>query len=349
MGAQRGRHPTLADVADRAGVSKTAASMILNNRPGSRLSADATERVRRAAQELGYRPNPAARSLRLGTTRTIGLVSDQVTVTRHASEIIRGALNAARDHHHTVLIAEASGGPEQLEEALRIMVDRRVDGIVVGLLGARQIELPPLANLSRLVVANGTTTDGHPGILPDERVAGRAMAQLLLDAGHQRIGLIGVIPRTLTDPFVSATIGERFAGIQEAFDSAGIEPVALEVDDWLPHIGYEMTHRILTENPDLTAILAANDQVAFGVYQTLSEHGLRIPTDVSVASFDDEVLASYQRPGLTTAHLPYEEMGRRCIEMTLGQRPMGRELVPMPIIVRDSVGPPRSGLLTLRA
>lgn len=343
MAAQRRRHPTLADVADRAGVSKTAASMILNDRPGSRLSADATDRVRRAAQELGYRPNPAARSLRLGTSGTIGLVSDEVTLTRHATGIIRGALSTAREHRHTVLIAEASGEPDGLAQALRVMVDRRVDGILLGLMAARQIELPPLPDLTRLVIANGTTTDGHPGLLPDEWTAGHAMADLLVQHGHRRIGVLGPVPSAMVDPFVSVSIGKRFAGVAAAFEAGGVEPVVVDVDSWMPEIGYDTTMRLMADHPDITAILAGNDSMAFGIYQALSALGLRIPTDVSVASFDDEVLASYHRPGLTTAHLPYEEMGRRGIEMTLGTRPMTRELLPMPVMMRDSVGPPRVG------
>ena len=86
---------TLADVAEQAGVSPTAVSLVLNNRPGSRLSPDTADRIRQVADELGYRPNRAAQSLRLGKTRTIGLLSDDVTVTRYASAMIRGALDVA--------------------------------------------------------------------------------------------------------------------------------------------------------------------------------------------------------------------------------------------------------------
>lgn len=96
------RRPTLADVADRAGLSKTAVSLVLNNRPNSRLSADAEKRVRDAARDLNYRPNPAARSLRLRKTRTVGFISDDVTVTRYASAMIRGLLDVAEDHDHSV-------------------------------------------------------------------------------------------------------------------------------------------------------------------------------------------------------------------------------------------------------
>ncbi len=124
--------PTLADVARLSGLSKTAVSLILNDRP-SRLSEDAVERVRTAAAQLGYKPNPpAAQSLRSGKTRTIGFISDQVTITRFASAMVRGTLRAAKELDHTVLIAETGDDPTQLAAAFDELIDRRVDGVIVG-------------------------------------------------------------------------------------------------------------------------------------------------------------------------------------------------------------------------
>ena len=112
---------------------------------------------------------------------------------------------------------------------------------------------------------------------------------------------------------------------------------ALVVADWQPTDGYDGTHRLLAEHPDLTAILAGNDGVAFGAYQAIAERGLTVPHDISVASFDDEELASFQRPGLTTARLPYDVIGRTAVEMLLGDRPLSAMLIPMPVIVRASI------------
>lgn len=340
MGKRRSRAPTLADVADRAGMSKAAVSMILNDRPGSRLSEEAARRVRSVAEEMGYRPNPAARSLRLGTTRTIGFVSDEVTLTRHASDMIRGTLDTARGHEHTVLMAEAGGDPAQLNEAIEQMVDRRVDGILLGLMSARLIDPDTSRVEVPLVIVNGRTTSGHASVLPDEHAAGRAVAELLLDAGHRRVGVIGPLAAAMDDPTYSVTIPDRFAGIHEVFAERGVEELLVETSAWDAENGFERTDALIDTHPEVTAILAANDSVAFGVYQALSERGLRIPADMSVASFDNEVLASLQRPGLTTVHLPYEEMARRGVEMLLGDRPRADELVPMPVVVRDSVAAP---------
>ena len=106
--------------------------MALNNRPGSRLSQDAVARIHAAARELNYRPNPAARSLRLGKSGTVGFISNEVTVTRFASAMIRGILDVADEQEKGVLIAETGDHPQQLERALDSMVDRQVDALIFG-------------------------------------------------------------------------------------------------------------------------------------------------------------------------------------------------------------------------
>lgn len=344
MGKRAGSRATLADVAARSGMSKSAVSLILNNRSGSRLSAEAIERVRAAAAELNYRPNPVAQSLRSGKTRAIGLISDEVIITRYATNMIVGALTATREHGHTVFMAETGGEPDALGEAVSAMLDRRVDGIAVALMGARMIDVPEVPTDTPLVIINGTTSDDHPSILPDENSAGRAVARAILDAGHQRVGVLGQIDAEITaDPRQTITIAQRFNAVHSTLEAAGVRPVRAPIALWSPPTGYQTTRRLLAEHPDLTALITANDNVAFGVYQALNELGLRIPDDISVISFDDEEVAAYQRPGLTTARLPYEEMGRLGAEMLLGAQELRHAVLPMPLIRRGSVRDLRSG------
>ncbi|MGN7862909.1 LacI family DNA-binding transcriptional regulator [Microbacterium sp. 22303] len=329
--------PTLADVARLSGLSKTAVSLILNDRP-SRLSEDAVERVRTAAAQLGYKPNPAAQSLRSGKTRSIGFISDQVTITRFASAMVRGTLRAAKELDHTVLIAETGDDPTQLAAAFDELIDRRVDGVIVGLMAARMVDVPAAPRGIPVVIVNGRTPDDLPSVLPDEYAAGHAMASVLLDAGHARVGFVGDIPHVASDPRRSVTIARRLDGMRDAFAERGIAgPVEVVLENWTTADGFVQTQRMLDAHPDLTAIIAATDGVAFGIYQALSERGLRIPADISIVSFDDEDLASLVRPGLTTARLPYEQMARVGVEMLLGERDLAHELLPMPVIVRDSV------------
>ncbi|WP_285727532.1 LacI family DNA-binding transcriptional regulator [Psychromicrobium xiongbiense] len=330
------RRPTLADVARLSGLSKTAVSLILNDRP-SRLSAETVERVRTAAAQLDYKPNPAAQSLRSGKTRSIGFISDQVTITRFASAMVRGTLRAAKELGHTVLIAETGDDLTQMSAAFDEMIGRRVDGVIVGLMAARMVDVPSPPRGVPVVIVNGRTPEDLPSVLPDEYTAGHAMASLLLDAGHTRIGFIGDVPYIAADPRRSVTIARRLAGIRDAFAERGVRAYEAEMSGWRTPFGFEQAHHMMDAHPDLTAILAGTDGVAFGVYQALAERGLRVPDDVSVASFDDEELASLVRPGLTTARLPYEQMARLGVEMLLGNRELAHELLPMPIIHRESV------------
>lgn len=336
---------TLADVAAKAGMSKTAVSLVLNNRPGSRLSAEAAERIQTAARELNYRPNPAARSLRIGKTHTVGFISDEVTITRFASAMIRGLLDVADEHDHGVLIAETGDHPKQLQQALEFMIDRQVDGIIFGSVRARQLELPELPHDIRAVTANATSATAHSAVLPAEQEAGYRMARLLLDAGHRDgIGIVGYAPRAIDSPLISATIGSRFAGINRALDEANVVPVATaEFENWEPWNGYAATNDILASDADVTALICLNDRVAFGAYQALTERGATVPDDVSIVSFDDDELAAYMRPGLTTAKLPYLEMGRRAMRQLLDvDAPHGNQLIDMPVQLRQSVTRPRS-------
>jgi LacI family transcriptional regulator len=329
------KRATLTDVARLAGLSPTTVSMVLNERPNSRLSEDAAERVRAAAAKLNYRPNPAARGLRLGKTRTVGFISDEVTITRYASAMIRGLLEVAEERDHTVLISESGRRADRIASALELMLDRQADGIVFGLMGAKQIDVPVIADVP-VVLSNARSASGLPCVLPDEFRAGFDAAHYLLDRGHRRIAFIGR-SEALLDPVLSVTIGARYAGLDAALAESGIEFVH-QVDGrfWEPDLGYAGAQEVF-QRTEVTAIIAANDRVAFGVYQAAQERGLRIPDDLSVVSFDDEYLASYLRPQLTTMRIPYLDMGRVAMELVLDGDPPAETLVPMPLQERGSV------------
>ncbi len=330
---------TIADVAAEAGLSKTAVSMILNERTGTGLSQETAKRVREIAKRLDYRPDPSARALRMGTTPTIGFVSDDVTLTRYASAMIRGILDVAEENEHTVLLAETGHHPERLSGALNAMLDRRVSALVFGSMAARRVELPQLPSDVPVIMVNATTVVDYPVVLPDERTAGEAIARLLIDAGHREIALIGRRYDEDLPPEVSVTISDRFAGLDAAMEEHGLEWAWEEAFDyWAPDDGYRATKRALSSGARFTAMVCLTDNVSFGAYQALQEAGIRIPDQVSIASFDDDEISTYLRPQLTTARLPYEEMGRTAMSLALeGRRGTDRHLVPMPIIRRGSI------------
>ena len=315
--------------------------MILTGRPDTRLSAEAHERVHAAAGQLGYRPNIAARALRTDKSRTIAFISDYVATTRFASGLIRGALEAAEQAEHVMLVLETGGEPAREVQAIEAALDRQVDGIVFAAMRAREVFVPDLPSSIRVVMLNGTSSRVGSSILPDEFEGGRTAVALLHDAGiHDGIALVGHNAMVERGLFRSETVAQRIAGIRQAMADRGLVFVAEESCwEWEPHHGYELVSRILAQGQKINALLCLNDRLAFGAYQALAEAGLRIPEDVSIVSFDDDQIASYLRPGLTTIALPHDEMGRRAVELLLSPSEAEGMLIPMPVIRRNSIRP----------
>jgi LacI family transcriptional regulator len=337
-----GKRATLADVARLAGLSPTAASMILNGRPDTRLSRDAHDRVNAAALALHYRPNVAARGLRTDKTLTIGFISDIVATTRFASGLIKGALNAAEAAGHVVLVLETGGDTARQAEAIGAVLDRQVDGIIFAVMRARELYVPELPSNTRAVMLNSTNARHTTTVLPDEVAGGQAAVTLLLEQGHRGgIALIGYSEEAERGAFHSATVERRVIGLHQAMAEANVEFIDKEsVWDWEPEGGYQAAKAVLGRHGDLTALVCMNDRLALGAYQALSDAGLSVPTDVSVVSFDNDEIATYLRPGLTTVALPHEAMGRRAVELLLSGESASETLIPMPVVNRASITAP---------
>lgn len=331
---------TLADVARRAGLSSTAASMVLTGRPDTRLSAEAHARVHAAALELGYRPNTAARALRTDKSHSIAFISDHIATTRFASGLIRGALTAAEAAGHVLLVLETRGEVARELAAIEAALDRQVDGLIIAAMRAREIFLPEIAIPQPVVLLNATNARFAASVLPDEYEGGRAAVRLLASAGRREdIVLLGHNPAEEAGLFRSEPIARRFQGIRDEMAAQGLR-FALELSawEWEPAHGHDLIQKALRRMRP-RSILAMNDRLAFGATQALAEAGLSVPGDVTTVSFDDDELAAYLRPGLTTIGLPHEAMGRRAVEMLL-TRAETAELVPMPQVLRGSHGGP---------
>lgn len=333
------KRATLADVARLAGLSPTSASMILNGRPDTRLSQDAHDRVNAAAEALGYRPNVAARGLRTDKTLTIGFISDLVSTTRFASGLIKGALEAAEAAGHVVLVLETGGDPARQAAAVSAVLDRQVDGIIFATMRAREFLVPELPPGTEVVMLNATSSRFPTSVLPDEFEGGAQAVRLLVERGHRSgIVLLGQSDEIEKDAFRSETVARRVAGIRSEMKAAGLSFVSEEsIWLWEPDEGYRATKALLEKNSDVRALLCMNDRIAFGAYQALAEAGLVVPDDVSIVSFDNDEIASYLRPGLTTVALPHVEMGRRAVRALLSPHVAETILVSMPVVLRSSV------------
>jgi LacI family transcriptional regulator len=347
------RRITLAEVAEHAGVSRTTASLVLAGRGRElRISESVERRVVEAAKELEYRPNIVSRSLRTGTTRTIGFVSDTVATSRLAGDMIKGALEAARERGMMLFIGETEGEADLEHGLLQAMSDRQVDGIIFASMFTRAVKVPAALTAGPAVLLNAVPkrASALSSVVPNEVEAGRAAAGVLLDAGHRDgIHLIGAGPRVRDVPPEALAGVERLTGIRDALGQAGVRIAGGRVcPDWQPEYGYEATRELL-ERARPRALICLNDRLALGAYQALDDFGLKIPADVSVVSFDDHPVATWIRPKLTTVALPHYELGRKAVEVLLAEIDRDREKtgqkgethrVPMPVRIRDSVAAP---------
>jgi LacI family transcriptional regulator len=303
-----------------------------------RISADAEQRVLRAARELDYRPNLTARSLRTRVTQTIGLVSDTIATDAFAGQIIRGSTATALTRQHLLFIGETDGDPATEQRLVQDMLDRGVDGFLYAAMSTRQIRIPAALRGHPVVLVNCVTTGHAVSVVPDELAAGRAAAAALLSAGH-RDG-IHVVGESAAHVYAAR---HRRMGIDETLAAAGTRIAGTIESAWWPEPAHDAVRHFLTtaDASGATALLCLNDRLAMGAYQAVTEAGLRIPQDLSVIAFDDSDLASWLRPQLTSVALPHFQLGRRGVELLLDpDRTPGTHLVEMPLMSRASIAPP---------
>lgn len=337
---------TQADVARHAGVSRTTVSFVLSGRADMRISIEARQRILGAAQELGYRPNLTAQSLRTRKTYTVGLVSDIVASTHYAGEMIQGALEAALEQDHLLYFAESGNDPEAERKLLQGMLDRQVDGLVHAAMSTRTYLPPEHVRTHPSVLLNCLDGTGEfTCVVPDEETAGQQAVKLLLEAGHQAgIHVVGGRRATARNPEGVYAGVERMRGIEGALSEAGLKPAGVSECDWsAPEHGYRVARTLLDSAAPPTAVVCCNDRLAFGVYQAAGERGWSVPRDLSVVSFDDSELASWLRPSLTSIALPHHELGRTAVSLLLSpeERKPALYRIPMPVRRRESVAAPR--------
>jgi LacI family transcriptional regulator len=336
------RATTMRDVAERAGVSTATVSRVISGTTSVRPATRALVLVAVAA--LGYRPSGVARSLKLRSTRTIGLVVTDIA-NPYFPKIVRAVEDAALERGHTVLLCDGADDPSREETYLELLIDRRVDGIIIASSGLEERYRDWLARRSVPVVLVNCTARGAalPAILSDNRAGGRLAAEHVLALGHRRIGHISAPDR-------NAAAGERLAGIREAIGSAEVDNAELAVVDGDGAVdgGEEATHTLLDRLPGLTAILCYNDLTAIGAVRALRARNLRVPSDVSVVGYDDIPFTAWLEPALTTVAQDTSEMGRWAVERLLeliggrhGSPPEAEAvLLPVSLRVRESTAPP---------
>lgn len=339
MSTARARAVTMADIAKEAGVSRATVSFVLNDRAGVTIPEATRERIRGIAAERGYRPNAAARGLALQRSGWYGLVTEIVT-SPLAVQVIRGAQQQAWSEQRFLLIAPSDDEVQMESAAIEKLLEQRVEGVIIAATWHRAVVVPSNAYDVPCVLVNCFDAAGVlPSIVPDEVGGGGKAAQVLLDAGHERIGHITLAPG------IPAQVG-RFRGFRDTLASAGLalDENLVAAGDGSTESGYRAAAELLDRAERPTAIFCGNDRMAMGAYDAAKERGLRIPEDISIVGFDNqEFLAESLRPGLTTVALPFEEMGARGVSMltslTAGSTIEDAKVeIDCPLHLRSSVG-----------
>ncbi|WP_079170559.1 LacI family DNA-binding transcriptional regulator [Mangrovactinospora gilvigrisea] len=329
------------DVAARAGVSMATASRALTGHPS--VSDAARAAVRAAADELGYRANGVARSLRTRRTRILGLVVPDV-LNPFFTELARAVEEEARALGYSVIIGNADDRPEQLDHQLRSLLERRTDGLLVAPAD------DPSAELLRRTARSGTPlvfvdrwiagAPGVPVVRADGRAAVRALVRHLHRLGRRRIAVI-------TGPAATATGRERLDAFRGALGELGLppRPELIGHGDFRAESGRRETARLLSlprhSRPD--AVFAADNLMALGALDAIRAAGLRVPAGIALAAFDDIPWFAHLDPPLTAIAQPTAELGRaavRALADRIEGRPAASVTLDARLVARASCGEP---------
>ncbi|WP_189635687.1 LacI family DNA-binding transcriptional regulator [Rhizobium grahamii] len=329
---------SLSDIAERAGVSIKTVSGALHG-GSARMSEETRSRIKLIADELGYVTNLAARGMRQGWLPLIGVVADELITSPFATEIIRGLDGAARTAEMAVFAMNLNGTRDVgsvLEEVRRF----RPRAIAYAAMYHKTVALPEelVGNVGIMIncsEANGRVTS----LVPDEEGAAMEITRHLVAAGRRRIAFIN-LPGLL-----AGELRER--GFRKALDEAGFAPIAVMpavrrpvYSDRAPSLVATHVAALISAGTRPDAILCGNDRVAMEVYSALRRAGARIPDDVAVGSFDNQVeIATRLDPPLTTMALPHRAMGRLAAEILLSDDapPPETRRLPFQLIDRSSI------------
>ena len=336
--ARSSTRPTSRDVAHAAGVSQAAVSLVLGDKWRGRVSEATAERVREAARALDYRPNLAARNLRLGRTRTVLLVVPALT-TEFFAGVYTGAARVAAQHGFGVVLYPS---PESIGPARDPFASAQaaLDGVLASSMAADALtairgDRLPLVMLD----SDPTASPGAATVNLDIADGIRQVTDHLLGLGHRRILHLAADVPSWTFEARARELTTRLTTTPGTQLSTARAPISIEGARTATEAA------LTTPGPRPTAIVCDDDKLAAGAYKAARRLGLRIPDDISVTGLDDLALATALDPELTTVHLDAELFGERGMHALLavleGREPHGGD-IPVQLVVRGSTAPPRA-------
>lgn len=332
------RGPSMGDVAAHAGVSSQTVSRVANGL--TNVEQSTRDRVLHSMRELGYRPNKAARALRLGRFRNIGVLMFTLSSFGNMRTLDAIAVAAARAGYSITLVPVEHPTQQDVSVAFARLLEQAVDGVVVvieaHIVDQADVELPP--GLPVVVIDSAERTD-YPVIDTDQSQGARLATEHLLELGHETVWHVA-------GPEISYSATRREEAWRDTLARAGrFVPPPLR-GDWSTASGYRAGLKLIESRPGLTAVFAANDQMALGILRAFHERGVLVPGDVSVVGFDDMAESDSFWPPLTTIHQDFEVVGRRSIEVLLAEiegGPMSAGIVAAPthLVIRSSTSAPQ--------
>ena len=328
----------MTDVARAAAVSHQTVSRVLNGHPNVRPATRA--RVLAAIEQLGYRPNLAARALASGRSNQLGLVTLNTMLLGPVATLY-AVEQAARGAGYSVSVTSVrSIDHHSLSESVARLVQQSVAGvIIIAPVASRDSALDALpAELPAVVVEADPAVSAVSAVTVDSQLGAALATRHLLELGHRTVFHISG-PRD----WIEAQ--QRIVGWRRTLEEAGAPVPEVFHGDWSAQAGHD-AGQVLAKLPEATAVFAANDNVALGLLRALSEQGRSVPGDVSVVGFDDIAEAGFFTPPLTSIRQDFAEMGRRSVELLLRQVNTGARsaehitLAPE-LVLRESTAPPR--------
>lgn len=331
---------TIKDVAARAGISYTTVSHVLNNT--RHVSPEVRGKVEAAIAELNYVPSAVARSLKARATATIGLLIPS-GINPYFAELARGIEDCCERNGYCVILCNSDDDPAKQRNYLRILLEKRIDGLILasggddpGFAQALQALRIPCLVVDRAL--HGVDTDT---LRIDHEQGGYLATRYLLDLGHRHIACIA-------GPVQTGVATLRVQGYQRALAEAGLQTPAdgVVTCDFSSPGGYQAASGLLAAGCPATAIVAGNDMIGFGVLRAAAERGISVPGQLSVIGFDDIQMSRYVYPALSTVGQSILQLGERAAERLLARIarprvPLAREAPIAPaLVVRESTAPP---------
>ncbi len=328
----------LIDIALKTGFSVSTVSRVLNQPPDKcRINERTKQRILQVAEELGYRPNSIARSLRLKQTREIGIVVPDISK-RFFSFLVKIIAKHLREYDYKMIVYDADENTKIEEDSITCLLEKKVDGLIVCPVGVECTHLEKNARIVPLLTVDRCFEKLKVDSISADNYHGARMAvQYLIREGHRKIGVIHGLPGTWLNEM-------RVKGYQDALTEAGIplEKKYKLCDSFGTFNGYLEMRRLLSLEDPPTAVFFAGGFILLGALKAIRENNLRIPEDISFITFDDPTFATQLTPPITAVAQPIEEMGALAVKLLFRRmnEPEGeieRVLLQPQLVVRNSV------------